>query len=194
MAHINLLDWRKELRAERQRNFAYMVGAAAVVMAILLALSHLYMQQRIEHQNERNELVQAEIRAVEAKIVEIRELEQRKQQLISRMEIIERLQSHRPEIVHLFEELVLRVPEGLTLNTLKQAGDRLMLEGGAESNARVSTLMRNLDESDWFKQPNLEIITVGGSGGSVAGYDRTFRLHVPQRNPQQEAAAQEAGK
>ena len=158
MAHINLLPWREELRKERNKDFYTVMGLAVGLMIVIIAAVHLQIQSEIDYQNRRNSFLQNEIKLVESQINEINDLEKKKQQLISRMEIIERLQSNRPEVVHLFDELAHLVPDGLYLASIAQKERLLTIKGIAQSNARVSAFMRNLDQSIWFDEPNLLVI------------------------------------
>ena len=175
MAHINLLPWREELRAQRNKNFYTLIGLAAGAMVAIVAMVHLQIQSDIDHQNRRNSLLQKEIKIVDGKINEIKDLEKKKQQLISRMEIIERLQSNRPEVVHLFDELAHLVPDGLYMRSVSQKSRLLTIMGVAQSNARVSAFMRAIDQSIWFEEPNLLVIKAEKKGFERA---REFTLIV----------------
>lgn len=167
MPRINLLPWRDELRAERRNQFFVALGAAAVVAALMILIGNLTFGSIINHQQDRNRLLQAEIDLLNIKIKEIIDLEDQKDRLLARMEIIEQLQRSRPGIVHVFEELVTTLPDGVFLNEVKQNGSRLEIVGSAESNTRVSALMRNIDSSDWLSSPDLEVVEVKpGAGGS----------------------------
>lgn len=177
MAHINLLPWREELRAQRNTKFYTLIGVAAGVMVAIIAAVHLQIQSDINHQNRRNALLQKEILIVNDKIEEIKDLEKKKQQLISRMEIIEQLQSNRPEVVHLFDELAHLVPDGLYMRSVSQKVRLLTIKGVAQSNARVSAFMRALDQSIWFDEPNLLVIRAEKRGVERA---REFTLIVKQ--------------
>lgn len=183
MAHINLLPWREELRKQRNKNFYTIIGSVAGLMVVIVALVHLQIQSDIDHQNRRNSFLQKEIQIVNAKIEEIKELENKKQKLISRMEIIERLQSNRPEVVHLFDELAHLVPDGLYMLTVTQKSRLLTITGMAQSNARVSAFMRALDQSIWFEEPNLLVIRAEKKGFKRA---REFKLIVKQADQAQE--------
>lgn len=184
MAHINLLPWREELRKQRNVNFYTLVGSAAGLMLIIVAVIHLQIQSEIDHQNRRNSYLEQEIKIVESKIKKIKDLEKKKQQLISRMEIIERLQSNRPEVVHLFDELAHLVPDGLYMRTVSQKKRLLTIKGIAQSNARVSAFMRALDQSIWFDEPNLLVIKAEKQGFDRA---REFTLIVKQASQTAEA-------
>lgn len=158
MARINLLPWREEFRRERQREFLSVTAGALVLTAVVMGYVHLHIANMIDNQQSRNTFLQGEIRQVDKKIAEIKALQKKKEQLIARMRVIEQLQRNRPEIVHLFDELVKLTPDGLYLTSLTQKESMLVIEGQAQSNARVSALMRNLEKSKWFAQPDLKVI------------------------------------
>jgi type IV pilus assembly protein PilN len=174
MARINLLPWRAELRKQKQKEFATVASGSAVLMVLVIMLVHVQLSGAIAQQDARNQFLQAEIRTVEGQIKEIKDLELAKTQLVARMKVIEQLQRGRPAVVHLFDELVAATPEGLYLTSLVQKDRTLTLEGLAQSNARVSTLMRNLDASPWLENPVLEIIEAQNDGS------RKFKLRVAQ--------------
>ena len=159
MARINLLPWRETLRKQRQREFGIAAGGGLIVTVLLGFYVHLHIASMIDYQNnERNAYLKREIAAVDKKIKEIEELEKIKARLLARMEVIQRLQASRPEIVHLFDELVKTTPEGVFLTRIEQKGGKVTLYGKAQSNARVSAYMRNVEESRWITQPVLQII------------------------------------
>jgi type IV pilus assembly protein PilN len=158
MARINLLPWRAELRKEKQREFFSVAAGSAVVTLLLIGYAHLHVSGQINTQNSRNQFLQKEITEVESRIKEITQLETQKQELVARMRVIERLQRNRPEIVHLFDELVRATPDGLHLTSLKQKDTTLKIEGVAQSNARVSAFIRNIDASPYLENPVLELI------------------------------------
>lgn len=178
MAHINLLPWREELRKQRQREFVGIAAGSAVVTLLVVAYFHLSIGAMIDAQNGRNDFLARNIQEVEGKLSEITDLEKQKQELVARMEVIERLQRNRPEIVHLFDELAKSTPDGLYLTALKQSGDKITIEGHAQSNARVSAFMRNLDNSKWFQEPILEVIQAKEAGTDQA---HKFVLTVKQQ-------------
>ncbi len=180
MAQINLLPWREEERTRKKNEFYSILGGTVVLMAVIGLAVHVYMAGMIDYQESRNSYLQSEIRKVDAKIREIRDLEKKKEQLISRMRIIERLQSNRPEVVHLFDELVRLVPEGLLILELSQQGNNLMIRGQTQSNARVSAFMRALEDSPWFAAPSLNVISSPNSGGQGL---RAYSLNVKQARP-----------
>jgi len=170
MPRINLLPWREELREQRRNQFFVALGAAAGAAALVVFLGVLVMNSIISHQNSRNNVLREEMKLLDKKIAEIKDLEAQKDRLVARMQIIEELQQSRPEVVHLFEELVTTLPDGVYLTSVKQGGRKLDLEGSAESNTRVSAFMRNIDASSWMTNPDLEIVEVmkkkEGSHGS----------------------------
>lgn len=158
MAKINLLPWRAERRARRQREFYSMLGLAAAAGLVLSFLIWFYYSQQISGQNTRNQFLQGEITKVEGKIKEIEVLDKQKDRLLARKKVIEELQANRSQMVHLFDSLVRTIPDGVALAGIKQEGDILTLEGRSQSNARVSAYMRNLESSGWMTNPDLSII------------------------------------
>jgi len=158
MPRINLLPWREQERKIRRREF--MVAAAGAVFASIIFIlgGKLLYSSWTDAQNEKNNLLKKEIVKLDAQIADIQELENRKQRLVARMEIIERLQRKRPEIVHLFDEIVKTVPDGIYLTTIKQTGNKLEIRGVAQSSTRVSTFMRNIDSSVWMDNPVLQVV------------------------------------
>lgn len=179
MAHINLLPWREERRKEQLKQFLSMLGLSAVLMLAIIALVHIQVAGMISHQNSRNDYLKKEIARVEKQIKEINNLAKEKKRLLARMEVIEQLQRNRPEVVHLFDEIVKIMPEGTYLTSLKQSGKSLVLHGNAQSNARVSALMRNIDASPWLTNPRLQIIKREGKGQSNPD-ERSFILSATQ--------------
>ncbi|NCF36051.1 MAG: pilus assembly protein PilN [Gammaproteobacteria bacterium] len=180
MTQINLLPWREELRQEQKKQFAVMAVMTCVLAAAIVALIHFQMQAKIDYQLSRNSFLTAEIAKVDEEIKEISELQKVRRSLIERMEVIQDLQGSRPSIVHLFTEIVSTVPNGVYLKTLTQTGGNLLINGEAESNARVSTYMRNLSASDWLKDPNLTVIEIEDI---TVNRISTFTLTVKQTSP-----------
>ena len=131
MARINLLPWREALRKERNQRFGIAMAVVAAATGGVMFLVHLYMVSVIEHQQSRNGVLDNEIRLLDKKIKEIRDIEKKKESLLARMNVIQELQGHRPVVVHLFDEMVKTVPDGVVLNTLKQQGDSIDLAGRA---------------------------------------------------------------
>ncbi|MCK8516850.1 PilN domain-containing protein [Methylonatrum kenyense] len=177
---INLLPWREERRRRRQQAFLGMLGAAVVIGAGIWFAGLTYLNQQIEHQENRNDMLRAEIRELDRQITRISELEATRDQLNARMEVIQDLQRGRPQIVHMFEEMVLTLPDGLYLNSLRQQGDRLTLSGVGQSNARVSSYMERLEASDWLRNPELDVIEVRREDGLRLS---DFTLRTQQTSP-----------
>jgi len=168
MPRINLLPWRDQQRRERKLAFFVALGGAVALAAIAAFIAYLLLGSMIDAQEHRNERLRAQIKVLDKQIEEINDLEAQKQKFISRMQIIEKLQSSRPEVVHLFDELVKEMPDGTYLTTVKQTGNKLKLDGVAQSSTRVSALMRNISASQWLRNPELEVVqtksdTVGSS-------------------------------
>ena len=166
MPSINLLPWREAERKKRQRDFGVAMGGAVVVGVAVIMLTIFAYSQMISGQNARNERLTAEIVELEKSIAEIDGLERQKERLLARMEIIEQLQKSRPEIVHLFDELVRQLPEGVYLTGMKQTGSRVEIRGVAQSSTRVSALMRQIDASDWLGDPEVERVETKQAGSS----------------------------
>ncbi|MBK1649143.1 PilN domain-containing protein [Rhabdochromatium marinum] len=178
MARINLLPWRDARRQRRQRDFAAAVITAVVITLMIGVGVQMQFSHMIDNQKARNEYLKKEIRQLERTIKEIEGLEARKQDLIARMKIIQTLQESRPEIVRLFDEVVRAVPEGVFLVNLKQNGNSVTIEGRAQSNARVSALMRNINKSDWIGAPQLLLIENKDQTGTGLSH---FRLSFKQQ-------------
>jgi type IV pilus assembly protein PilN len=157
---INLLPWREDLRQEQKKQFGVLTFLMMFLAASIIGLIHFQMSSKIDYQLSRNSFIKGEITSLDKEIAEIKDLKKVRKSLVERMEVIQDLQRSRPSIVHLFTEIVSTVPNGVYLETLTQTGSNLIMNGEAESNARVSTYMRNLDSSDWLKDPNLTIIEV----------------------------------
>ncbi|MEN1941636.1 PilN domain-containing protein [Luteimonas sp. MJ246] len=180
MARINLLPWRAERRKQRQKEFGVMLAGAALAGVVLWFLVNGYYNAQIDGQNARNAYLKDQITQVEARITEIDELDRQKARLLARKEVIEQLQANRSQMVHLFDSLVRTIPDGVVLTNIKQVGEKLTLEGRSQSNARVSTYMRNLEGSGWMTKPDLSIIE---ARDGVAGLPYAFTLAVELANP-----------
>ena len=167
MPRINLLPWRDQQRRERKLAFFIALGGAAVVAGIAAFIAYLLLGSMIDAQEHRNDRLRAQIKVLDKQIEEINDLEAQKQKFISRMQIIEKLQRSRPEVVHLFDELVKQMPDGTYLTSVKQTGPKLKLEGVAQSSTRVSALMRGISASQWLRNPELEVVqTKSDTAGS----------------------------
>ncbi|MGN6512066.1 MAG: PilN domain-containing protein [Lysobacteraceae bacterium] len=180
MARINLLPWRAERRKQRQKEFATMLGLSAVAGVVLWFLVNSYYNAQISGQNDRNAYLQQQIQQVDAQIQEIDALDTKKAKLLARKQVIEQLQANRSQMVHLFDQLVRTIPDGVILTSIKQEGDKLTLEGRSQSNARVSTYMRNLEGSGWMTKPDLSVIEAKEGD---PGLPYTFTLSVMLVNP-----------
>jgi type IV pilus assembly protein PilN len=180
MAHINLLPWREAQRKERQRQFTVVAIGSAVFMGLVVFYVHLHFNGLIEQQTNRNVFLEKQIAEVEKNIKQIQTLETDKQNLLSRMKIIQQLQGSRPEIVKLFYEIANSLPDGVYLTKLKRSGTNLEIEGVAESNANVSNFMKNLDDSDWLASPALEVIDTRKKEYPGLSW---FNLRVSQSRP-----------
>ncbi|MBZ0071855.1 MAG: PilN domain-containing protein [Thiohalobacteraceae bacterium] len=158
MARINLLPWREWERKRRQREFGGMAAAGAILAVLAVVFTHIQIESMISGQNDRNQFLTSEIKALDARIVKIKDLESTKARLLARMNVIQELQSNRPISVHLMDELVRTLPDGVHLKTFTQKGPELTMQGAAQSNARVSAYMRNIDGAAWLTDPKLNVI------------------------------------
>jgi type IV pilus assembly protein PilN len=189
MPRINLLPWREEERKRKRQEFYLSLGAAVATAALFALLGRWQMNASIAHQEDRNKVLEDEIAQLDKQIEEINGLDAQKRRLLARMEIIETLQRSRPEIVHVFDEIVRVLPEGVYLTYLKQTGTKFEIHGIAQSSTRVSTFMRNIDASEWLADPALQIVET--KGRDTAG-GANFTLFANQRshgNPGEQADA-----
>jgi len=158
MPSINLLPWREERRKARQQTFNLRLLLAAIVGIVVLLLMWLGLSASISNQEARNAYLKEQIAQMDKQIAEIKDLQQTKARLLARMQIIEQLQQSRPTEVHLFDQLVKTLPPGVYLTQISQKGNQVEIQGVAESSARVSTYMRNIDASAWMGDPNLQVV------------------------------------
>ena len=180
MAKINLLPWREARRKELQQQFYATVGMFVVLTLCVWGTVHFYNTQRIDYQQSRNDILDTEIVKLDKKIEEIKRLEKEKQRLKARIEAIEQLQGNRPLIVRLFDEMVTSLPEGVSLVSVTQKGKAVTINGVAQSNARVSSFMRKLEESDWLEDPQLQIIEAKDDQGQrVSNFTMRFNQVIP---------------
>jgi type IV pilus assembly protein PilN len=175
MPRINLLPWRDAQRKERKLKFMVAMGGAVVCAFLVMGGVYLLYSAMIDAQDARNALLTQQIKVLDRQIEEINDLEQTKLQFIARMQIIEKLQRSRPEIVHLFDQIVKTLPDGVYLTDITQTGDHLKFTGVAQSSTRVSAFMRNIDSSQWMKNPTLEVIQ-----SAPGAYGSSFTLDAEQ--------------
>lgn len=185
MPRINLLPWREAERKRRRQEFIFASVGALLAAGVLTLVVNWQFDSAISNQNERNQVLKNEIANLDKEITEILGLEQQKQRLLARMQVIEQLQRSRPEVVHLFDQLVRTVPDGVYLTGVKQTGKRVQLNGMAQSSTRVSSYMRNIDASEWMADPALEVVETKGSATAGA----QFTLYANQESIVQEEPA-----
>ncbi len=164
MPSINLLPWREAERQRRQRDFLVAMAASVIAGVVVVGLVAFFYEGMISTQKDRNARLTAEIQELDKSIEEIEGLERQKERLLARMEIIERLQKSRPEIVHLFDEITRRLPEGVYLTAVRQRGSNVEVSGVAESSTRVSALMRQVEASEWLTDPGVTRVQTNTSG------------------------------
>lgn len=184
MARINLLPWREERRRERTRQFLGMLIIGVLAAVVATFGGKLYMDGWLDHQRDRNAYLESEIAAMDRKIREIEELEETRSQLLARKEIIEQLQRRRSQMVHLFDELARTIPDGVYLTSVRHTGTTLTLNGIAESSARVSAYMRNIESSEWLVKPELRVIETVQREGE--GRVREFTLEAAPKGTEEE--------
>lgn len=155
MIRINLLPHREIARAARRRQFSVLLGIAVAAGVLIVVLGHALIAARQSNQDARNAFLEQEIAKLDSQIGEIKKIRQQTQALLERKQVVETLQSNRTEVVHLFDQMIRLLPDGLYLKSFRQSGDIITLSGYTQSSARVSTLMRNLDGSPWFEAPTL---------------------------------------
>lgn len=174
---LNLLPWREMRRKEQDRQLLVFAGMFWLLMGLIVLYGTLHVNALKDNQAKRNEYLQQEIARLDREIKEIADLKKSREALIARMNVIYQLQADRVQVVHVFDELARRLPEGVYLSSFKHSGNSIALAGVAQSNARVSAFMRNLSGSDWFADPELEVINVRNQGGERVS---EFSLKVKQ--------------
>lgn len=185
MARINLLPWRERLREERKREFISVMIGVLIIAGGLIFLVDRYFRSEINAQVARNEFVRAEIRLLDARVAQITQLQQQKQEIRARMNVIQDLQGSRPVIVRIFDELVKTLPQGVYYTRLNRVGEDVSIEGVAESYAQLTELMRRLDSSDWFADPDLRIIQARDGTGFTQNAANAFTLNLTLETPRQ---------
>lgn len=186
MAKINLLPWREERRQELQKEFLVILGGVAVIAFGLVFLMDRSVNSAIAEQQARNRYIQSNIDDLSVQVKEIKELSNKKQELLDRMTVIQELQGNRPIIVRIFDELVRTLPDGVFYEGLSRTGSTIQLSGTAESNSRISSLMRKLNMSDWFASPNLSDVTAKPEfGEQSSGFSLSFSISTPSTDLQE---------
>ena len=193
MIRINLLPWREARRKAHNLQFYILLGMVAGLAASIVLLGHGYYATRISTQTERNKFLKDENAKLDTEIEEIKKLKEEIQALLSRKQVIETLQADRAQTVYLLEQLVRQTPDGVYLKSIRQAGSRVNLTGYAQSNARVSTLMRNLESSPYLANPDLvEIKAVNVNNKRLSEFN--MNVSIRRQQPESEAAKGGAGK
>ncbi len=187
MARINLLPWREELRAQRKQDFINAIGVAVLFTAVIFGGVHLYVDGLKAYQEQRNKILQDEIALLDIKIAKIKTIEEQKSKLLTKIDLIQKLQESRPEIVHLFDELPKVTPDGVFLSKFTQVGADLTFEGKSRSNARISAFMRAIEASAWLKDPTLNVIQTGSKVNPEQLSDFTLHAKQGNKNAQPEA-------
>lgn len=158
MAKINLLPWREELRKQKKKDFLNAMVLSVLIGFIILGLVHTYVEGLKAYQDQRNQILQNEIALLDKKIIDIKDIEEKKGKLLAKIDLIQKLQESRPEIVHLFDEIPKTTPDGVFLKKFTQIGSDLTFEGKSQSNARISAFMRAIEASPWLQTPTLNVI------------------------------------
>lgn len=192
MIRINLLPHRELKRAARQRQFNVLALSVFSLGLVTAFLVHTAISGKIDTQNGRNAYLEAETSKLDSQIEEIKKLKEQTQSLLSRKQVVETLQSNRAQAVHLLDQLVRQLPEGIYIKAIKQNADKVTLQGYAQSNARVSTLMRNLDASNWLEMPTLiEIKSATVNGLRTNEFTLEVKLSPPQQTDQTDSKSKD---
>jgi len=190
MSRINLLPWREAERKKKTQEFLAVVGFFSLIAGVLLGIVWFYHTQLIDYHKARNSYIESETVLLDKKIREIEELEKGKQRLLDRMRAIEQLQGNRPLIVRFFDELIESLPEDVSVNSIKQTGQDITIVGEAQSNARVSSFMRNLESSQWLEKPELDIIEAANSSGlRISSFTMRFKQVIPGAQDEEDEEA-----
>lgn len=180
MATVNLLPWREERREELKKEFGIITAFVAAVAVLIVFLWQSVLSGAVDQQNSRNSFLQVRIDELSEQVKEIAELKKQKKALVERMDVIQSLQGNRPEIVHIFDQIVRTLPDGVFYNEIKRQGKTLTLKGTAESNNRISSLMRQLDASEWFENPNLQKVEANRAfGDQGSNFEMVVSLTAP---------------
>ena len=190
-ARINLLPHREERRKAARQHFFVIAGGTAVVGALVVLAMHTFYAAKIDTQAERNRFLKSEIAKLDKEIAEIKKLKDEIQALLARKQVIETLQADRAQTVHLLDELVRQMPEGVYLKSVAQKGRNVNVVGYAQSNARVSTLMRNIESSPWLASPQLIEIKAARVGNKRLS---EFNMNLQLKRVQLKEAPKDAAK
>lgn len=183
MANINLLPWREARREELKRQFLSILGLVVVAGIMLVVLADRVVNGQIDDQKARNDYLSQNIRVLDTKVAEIKDLQRKRNQLIDRMRVIQELQGNRPVIVRVLDQLVRTIPDGVFYTQVQARDKTLSIKGVAESNNRVSSLMRRLDASDWLQDPNLDAVRAATMyGDQAATFDLKVMVSLPQES------------
>jgi type IV pilus assembly protein PilN len=178
---INLLPWRAELREQKKKDFLTILAGFAVVGLLVFAVWYLALQSLIDVQKQRNQKLQSEIVLLDKKVEEINNLKKKRSEMIDRMKVIQSLQGTRPLIVHIFDEVVRKQPDGLYFSRIERKDNKIFIKGTAESNNRVSSLMRDMEKSEWFQNPILTKVQANPAlGEQGTDFDMTVDVSLPQ--------------
>lgn len=180
---INLLPWRDERREQEKKEFATVCGIVIAVGIFIMFGVNTFYTNEIDSQVARNKFLEKEIEVLEGRIMEIQSLQQKRNELLSRMQVIQELQGNRPVIVRIFDELARKLAPRVFFSDLRLQGDQMSIQGIAESNNRISSQLRNFSESDWFSSPNVTAINADPNYGPQAS---KFALNVVQSAPARE--------
>lgn len=186
MTTINLLPWREARRKQQQQDFIIMLAVAAAIGIAVFFGWKMVVDSKVENQLSRNRYIERELAQLDQQIKEISELEKRRADLVSRMNVIQDLQNNRPYIVYMFDQLVRTLPDGVYYTSIERKGGIFTIAGVADSNNRISALMRNLNESDWFKDPDLRTVAAAGDDSEANVFTLTVSQELPNANKDQE--------
>lgn len=180
MVKINLLPWREERRQQLTKEYYVLLGVGAFIAAAIIGAVYYVYSHNLDFQKKRNSRLDSEIQILNGKIKDIENLEKDKESLLARKKVIEELQANRTQMVHLFDELVKTIPNGVFLENIKQNGNMILMEGYAQSHSRVSSYMRQIEKSEWFKPPEVEFIR---ADETFETHEQKFRLSAQLINP-----------